>query len=279
MQVCLWKCSQDSTHSISIVLGECGGLCGWHYWGFSVSARRSSLCWNGKELCPGQQEWGLASLWASQINNFKVQKSEMGVLDAGPPLLLPLTYCLQYYMIHLWSRHGLWSVSKSIFGLWVILDDTVISAERWFCWKGWLGACFPSCRCFLLLFLPGKETIPWTRFESVSCRSCGGALFEFLQACRAKAPQRQLTGNKRVGYSPAELACFATLKSSYGYKQLLFHTVIDFWNVCAKYSGKDKHSRDYKIECGVTEREPKKKGKLKCAWQILGNGEATSSNQ
>lgn len=89
-----------------------------------------------------------------------------------------------------------------------------------------------------------------------------------LQACRARAPQRQLISNEFVGYSPAELACFTKLKSSYGHKQPFFHTVIDLWSVCAKYCGKDKHTRDYKIESGVTERRPKVKGKPK--WSVTG---------
>lgn len=128
------------------------------------------------------------------------------------------------------------------------------------CWKSWL-ACCPFCRCFLVLLLPGNN-MPQTRFESVTCRSYDGTPFEFLQTCRARA-QRQLTGDECVGYSPAELACFTKSKSNYGYKQPFFHTVIGLWSVCAKYSGKDKHSRDCRIECGVTEREPEVKSKLK----------------
>lgn len=157
-----------------------------------------------------------------------------------------------------------------------------------FCWalfllESWLAACCPPCKYFLMLFLPGKEAVPWTRFESVSCRSCEGTPFEFLQACRARAPQGQLVSNERVDYSPAELACLTKLKSSYGYKQPLFHTVTDLWSVCAKYSEKDKHCRDYKVECGVTEREPKVKGKLKCSmtgpWQWWNWGAALAAAQ
>lgn len=50
--------------------------------------------------------------------------------------------CHLHHKIHLW--HGLWSVRESILGLWVI---SAISAELLFCWKTWLAACCPPCRC------------------------------------------------------------------------------------------------------------------------------------
>lgn len=174
-----------------------------------------------RESYPGQQDWGLVCLWASQINNFEVQRSEMGAPYAGPPLLLPLACCLQRHKIHLWLKTWIVVCKGKYFG--------PLSHFRWhsdFCWALVLPEeLASSVLCFLVLFLPGRETMPWTRFVSVICRSCDGTPFEFLQVCRARASQRQLIGKEAVGYSPAELACFTKLISSYGYKQPFFHTV------------------------------------------------------
>lgn len=56
------------------------------------------------------------------------------------------------------SGHGLWSIRETILGICVIL---MISAELWFCWKSWIAACCPVCRCSLVLLLPG-DNMPQT---------------------------------------------------------------------------------------------------------------------
>lgn len=112
--------------------------------------------------------------WASQINHFRLQKGEMGALDAGAHPLLPPTCHLQHHRIHLWLGRGPWSVGEGILGLWVILDDTGISAVFWLCWKSWPTARCPFCRCFLVLLLPGGDMPSGTRFESLTCRSSDG---------------------------------------------------------------------------------------------------------